>query len=171
MLEMVVLQAAVLQLKANPRGAFEGVVVEAKLERGRGPVATVLVQEGTLKIGDAVVVGQAFGRIKAMADYLGERIEEAGPSTPVEIVGLSETPLAGDRVEVEEDERSAREIAERRASEARGPASARYTPAHLTSGEGYGNEERDVEDVWRGRDTDNRPSGSGANSDGYREIY
>ena len=119
LLEMIILQAAVLQLKANPRGPFEGVVVEAKIEKGRGPVATMLVQEGTLHTGDAVVVGNAYGRIKAMTNYLGERIEEAGPSTPVEILGLSEAPMAGDKVEFQPDERSAREIGERRAEDAR----------------------------------------------------
>jgi translation initiation factor IF-2 len=119
LLEMVLLQAGVLQLKANPKGSFEGVVIEAKIDKGRGPVATILVQEGTLRIGDAVVVGSAFGKIKAMANYLGERIEEAGPSTPVEILGLSEAPLAGDKVEVEDDEKAARAIAEGRAQKAR----------------------------------------------------
>lgn len=119
LLEMILLQAEVLALKAHPKGPFEGVVVEAKIDKGRGPVATILVQEGTLHTGDAVVVGQAYGRIKAMTNYLGERIEEAGPSTPVEILGLSEAPLAGDKVVVEEDERSAREIATRRADETR----------------------------------------------------
>lgn len=115
LLEMILLQAEVLQLKADPKGKFEGVVVEAKLERGRGPVATILVQEGTLKTGDAVVVGNTFGRLKAMTDYRGERINDAGPSTPVEILGLSDVPMAGDKVESAIDERSAREIAENRA--------------------------------------------------------
>lgn len=119
LLEMILLQAGVLQLKANPKGNFEGVVIEAKIAKGRGPVATILVQEGTLRIGDAVVVGHSFGKIKAMENYLGERIEEAGPSTPVEILGLSEAPLAGDKVVIEEDERAARAIAEGRAESAR----------------------------------------------------
>ncbi len=119
LLEMILLQAGVLQLKANPKGECEGVVVEAKIEKGRGPVATILVQEGTLKIGDAVVCGTAYGRIKAMHNYLGERMDEAGPSTPVEILGLSEAPLAGDKVEVKDDERTAREIATKRSDDAR----------------------------------------------------
>jgi len=119
LLEMILLQAGVLQLKANPKGDVDGVVIEAKIEKGRGPVATILVQEGTLKIGDAIVCGTAFGRIKAMHNYLGDRIDEAGPSTPVEVLGLSEAPMAGDKVEVEEDERSAREIAQKRAESAR----------------------------------------------------
>ena len=115
LLEMILLQASVLELKADPRGKFEGIVIEAKLEKGRGPVATVLVQEGTLHIGDAVVVGNTYGRLKAMTDYTGERLTEAGPSVPAEILGLSDVPQAGDTVEAVEDERTAREIAEGRA--------------------------------------------------------
>ncbi len=119
LLEMILLQAEVMQLKADPKADVEGVVIEGKLERGRGPVATVLVQEGTLRVGDAVAVGETFGRIKAMTDYRGERLNEAGPSTPVEVLGLSDVPMAGDNVEVEEDERAARAIAEERAETAR----------------------------------------------------
>ncbi|MCO5295230.1 MAG: translation initiation factor IF-2 [Fimbriimonadaceae bacterium] len=115
LLEMVLLQAEVLGLQADPKGPLEGVVIEAKLEKGRGPVATLLIQEGTLKVGDTLVVGSTWGRIKAMHDYTGERIEEAGPSTPVEVLGLNETPLAGDTIERESDEREARERAEGRA--------------------------------------------------------
>ncbi|HVL39148.1 MAG TPA: translation initiation factor IF-2, partial [Fimbriimonadaceae bacterium] len=102
LLEAILLQAEVLELKADPKGRLEGVVIEAKLEKGRGPVATVLVQQGTLRIGDSVVVGSTYGRIKAMTDYKGERLTEAGPSTPVEILGLSDVPSAGDTVEVAE---------------------------------------------------------------------
>ena len=116
LLELILLQAEVMELKADPKAEMRGVVVEAKLEKGRGPVATILVQQGTLKVGDAVVVGQAFGRLKAMTDYKGTKITEAGPSTPVEILGLSEVPLAGDKVEFAVDERSAREVAEARAT-------------------------------------------------------
>jgi len=116
LLEMILLQAEVMQLKADPKAPVEGVVIEGKLERGRGPVATVLVQEGTLKIGDAVAVGATYGRIKAMTDYRGERLSEAGPSMPAEILGLSDVPMAGDALEVEEDERAARDIAEGRAT-------------------------------------------------------
>ncbi len=111
LLEMIILQAGVLSLTADPKGELEGSVVEAKLEKGRGPVATILVQQGTLRISDAVVVGQTFGKIKAMTDYTGARITEAGPSTPVEILGLSEVPQAGDKVESAEDERAARGLA------------------------------------------------------------
>jgi translation initiation factor IF-2 len=114
LLEMILLQAEVMDLKADPKGAFQGVVVEAKMEKGKGAVATVLVKEGTLRIGDSVVVGTSFGRLKAMDDYRGERILEAGPSTPVEILGLDEVPAAGDKVEVVDDERTARQIAEER---------------------------------------------------------
>ncbi|MCW5940892.1 MAG: translation initiation factor IF-2 [Fimbriimonadaceae bacterium] len=114
LLEMILLQAEVMQLTADPKGATRGVVVEAKLERGRGPVATVLVQEGTLRVGDAVAVTAAYGKIKAMTDYKGEKVDAAGPSAPVEILGLSEVPMAGDTVIVVKSERDAREIAEQR---------------------------------------------------------
>ncbi|MBL8048262.1 MAG: translation initiation factor IF-2 [Chthonomonas sp.] len=114
LLEMIALQADVMELKADPKGDFEGVVIEAKLDRGRGAVATILVQQGTLKVGDCVVIGNAWGKIKAMTDYLGERVKEAGPSMPVEILGLDEVPGAGESVRVHEDERSARNEAESR---------------------------------------------------------
>lgn len=114
LLEMVLLQAEMLQLKTDPKGKFEGVVIEAKLEKGRGPVATVLVQNGTLKVGDTVLIGSTYGRIKAMSDYKGERITEAAPSTPVEILGLDGVPKAGDSAIITEDERTARLIAEKR---------------------------------------------------------
>ncbi len=119
LLEMILLQAGILSLKADPKGTLAGVVVEAKMEKGRGPVATVLVQSGTLKVGDSVVVGTTFGKVRAMTNYLGEAISEAGPSVPAEILGLSDVPMAGDKVESHEDERSAREVAEARSSDAR----------------------------------------------------
>ena len=119
LLEMILLQAGILNLRGDPKATFEGVVIDAKLEKGRGPVATVLVQEGTLKIGDTLIVGNTFGKIKAMTDYKGERLMEAGPSMPAEILGLNDVPDAGDAVEVAEDERSAREVAEGRAKDAR----------------------------------------------------
>jgi translation initiation factor IF-2 len=119
LLEMILLQAEVLQLTADPKAKLQGTVIEAKLEKGRGPVATVLVQEGTLKVGDMLVVGQTFGRIKAMNNYLGERINEAGPSTPVEILGLNEVPAAGDQIEPAPDDRSARDLADGRKDTAR----------------------------------------------------
>lgn len=119
LLEMILLQAGILNLTADPNGKLEGVVIEAKLEKGRGPVATVLIQEGTLKISDALVVGKTYGRMKAMTNYLGERINSAGPSTPVELLGLNDVPMAGDSVEAAEDERSARIIGEERAEQDR----------------------------------------------------
>jgi len=119
LLEMILLQAEVLELKADPKAPVQGVVIEAKLEKGRGPVATVLIQNGTLKISDSLIVGNTFGRIKAMTDYTGARITEAGPSTPVEILGLSDVPQAGDRMEAVVDERTAREIATERQDEQR----------------------------------------------------
>ncbi|MCL6630622.1 MAG: translation initiation factor IF-2, partial [Armatimonadetes bacterium] len=102
-----------------PMGAVEATVIEAKLDKGKVPVATVLVQSGTLRQGDAVVVGQCYGRIKAMLDDRGQRIQEAGPSTPVEIIGLSAVPMAGDKLEVYATEREARQVAESRAEEDR----------------------------------------------------
>jgi translation initiation factor IF-2 len=119
LLEMILLQAEVLQLTADPKGELNGTVIEAKLEKGRGPVATVLVQEGTLRVGDMLIVGHAFGRIRAMTDYRGEKITEAGPSTPVELLGLSEVPAAGDRIELGADDRTARETAGGRKETAR----------------------------------------------------
>jgi translation initiation factor IF-2 len=119
LLEMILLQAGILNLTADPKGKLEGSVIEAKLEKGRGPVATILVQNGTLKVGDAIIVGQTYGRIRHMTDYLGEKLTEAGPSTPVEVLGLEAVPAAGDRVEFAEDERGARVIADVRAEDAR----------------------------------------------------
>jgi translation initiation factor IF-2 len=115
LLEMILLQAEMLQLQGDPKGKFEGVVIEAKLDKGKGPVATILVQEGTVHIGDSLIVGSVYGRIKAMNDYLGKPIKEAGPSTPVEVLGLSDVPLAGDTVRVATDEKKAREVANERA--------------------------------------------------------
>ena len=111
LLEQVLLQAEVLELKAPAEAAAQGVVVEARLDKGRGPVATVLVQTGTLKRGDIVLAGSAFGRVRAMIDEDGNAINEAGPSIPVEIQGLTEVPQAGDDFMVLTDERRAREIA------------------------------------------------------------
>jgi translation initiation factor IF-2 len=116
---LILLQAEVMELKADPKGLLSGVVIEAKLEKGRGPVATLLIQEGTLRIGDALLVGKTYGRIKAMTDYRGQRLTEAGPSSPVEILGLSDVPAAGDAVEWRPDERTAREDAEVRALDER----------------------------------------------------
>ncbi|MCI1692438.1 translation initiation factor IF-2 [Aneurinibacillus aneurinilyticus] len=118
-LEMILLVAEVQELKANPNKRARGTVIEAELDRGRGPVATILVQHGTLKIGDPIVVGTAFGRIRAMVNDKGRRIKEAPPSTPVEITGLNDVPQAGDQFMVFEDEKMARQVGERRSSSRR----------------------------------------------------
>ena len=115
LLEMSALQAEILELKANPNRAAKGVVIESRLDRGRGPVATVLVQTGTLKEGDAVVVGANSGRIRALLDAGGRKVKSAGPSDPVEILGLSGVPSAGDVLVAVSDERKARQIATMRA--------------------------------------------------------
>ncbi|HCN63358.1 MAG TPA: translation initiation factor IF-2 [Pseudomonas sp.] len=111
LLEAVLLQAEVLELKATPSAPGRGVVVESRLDKGRGPVATVLVQDGTLRQGDMVLVGSNYGRIRAMLDENGKAIKEAGPSIPVEILGLDGTPDAGDEMSVMTDEKKAREVA------------------------------------------------------------
>jgi len=116
LLEMVLLVADVAELKANPQGRPRGTVIEAELDKGRGAVATVLVQNGTLKVGDVVVAGQAYGRIRAMVNDHGKRIKEAGPSMPVEIQGLGDVPSAGDLFVVYDDERAARYLVEKRMS-------------------------------------------------------
>jgi translation initiation factor IF-2 len=117
--EVIALQAELLELKANPNRPAEGVVVEANLEVGRGAVATVLVQRGTLRVGDIVVAGSEWGRVRAMSDDTGRKVEEAGPSTPVEVMGLSGAPSAGDEFAVVESESRAREVAEFRSRRAR----------------------------------------------------
>ena len=118
LLEMVLLVAEVGELKANPNRLAIGTVIEAQLDKGRGSVATLLVQDGTLEIGSPVVVGNAFGRVRAMVNDLGRRVKSAGPSTPVEITGLNEVPQAGDRFVVFEDEKTARAVGESRATTA-----------------------------------------------------
>lgn len=115
LLEMILLVAEMNEYKANPNKRSRGTVIEAELDKGKGPVARVLVQHGTLKVGDAFVAGNCFGRVRAMVNDRGRRLKEAGPSTPVEITGLTEVPLAGDPFMVFEDERKARAIADRRA--------------------------------------------------------
>ena len=114
LLEMIILSADMMELKANPSRAAKGVVIEAKLDKGRGAVATVLVQNGTLKNGDIVIAGTATGRVRMMTNDKGERVNEAGPSFPVEIMGLSEAPNAGDVFNAVADERMARELVEQR---------------------------------------------------------
>ncbi|CAG1065748.1 Translation initiation factor IF-2 [uncultured bacterium] len=111
LLEMILLQSEVLELKANHTAAARGVVVEAKLDKGRGPVSTVLIQDGSLKVGDAIVSGMHYGRVRAMINDWGKRVEEAGPSMPIEIQGLSGVPQAGDIFVTVKDEATARQIA------------------------------------------------------------
>lgn len=110
LLEMIILQAEVMELKANPDKLAKGTIIEAKLDKGRGPVATVLVEEGTLKVGDPFVAGVHFGRVRAMVDDKGGKVEKAGPSMPVEVQGLPGVPLAGEKFIVVSDEKKAREI-------------------------------------------------------------
>ncbi|MBS0181867.1 MAG: translation initiation factor IF-2 [Nitrospira sp.] len=119
LLEMILLQAEVLELKADPHRQAKGTVIEAKIERGRGPVATVLVQSGTLRVGDAYVVGTFSGRVRALINDRGEKAQQAGPSIPVEVIGLPGVPSAGDVFHVVSNERVAREIAEERAQKRR----------------------------------------------------
>ena len=129
--EAILLQAELLELTANPDRAAEGIVIEAKVDRGRGAVATVLVQRGTLNVGDIVVAGAQWGRVRAMYDDHGGAAKEAGPAVPVEILGLSGVPLAGDEVVVVENERRAREVSEFRQARAREKEVARGAPLNL----------------------------------------
>ncbi len=119
LLEAIALQAEVLELKANPERDAEGVIVEAKLERGRGPVGTALVQRGTLKLGDLIVAGSSYGRVRALINDLGEQVKAVGPSVPVEVLGFDAAPEAGDQFAVVENEARAREITDYRQREKR----------------------------------------------------
>lgn len=119
LLEMVLLVSEMGELKANPQRLARGIVVEAELDKGRGPVATVLVQTGTLNIGDSVVVGSAHGRVRAMMDHQGGRAESVGPSTPVEVLGLNNVPEAGDVLVAVDDEKTAKAVAEKRVNKKR----------------------------------------------------
>jgi translation initiation factor IF-2 len=125
LLETIGLQAEILELKADPNRPAEGTVIEAKLDRGRGPVATVLVQRGTLRVGDLVVAGAEWGRVRALVSDTGLSVIGAGPSTPVEVLGFAGTPEAGDRLAVVESESRAREVTDYRARQKREKASAR----------------------------------------------
>ncbi|OYU43834.1 MAG: translation initiation factor IF-2 [Burkholderiales bacterium PBB4] len=131
LLEQVLLQAEVLELKAPVDAMAKGLVIEARLDKGRGPVATILVQSGTLKTGDVVLAGQTYGRVRAMLDENGKPIKSAGPSIPVEIQGLTEVPQAGDEFMVLSDERRAREIATYRAGKFRNTKLAKQQAAKL----------------------------------------
>ncbi len=114
LLEMVLLQSEVLELKANPNKPPVGTIVEAKIDKGRGPVATILVQEGTLKVGDIFVTGIHYGKVRALINDVGEKVKDAGPSTPVEVIGLDGVPLAGDTFVVVSEERTAKDVANNR---------------------------------------------------------
>ncbi|WP_428771331.1 translation initiation factor IF-2 [Vibrio sp.] len=131
LLETILLQAEVLELTAVEEGMASGVVVESRLDKGRGPIATVLVQSGTLRKGDIVLCGQEYGRVRAMRDETGEEVTEAGPSIPVEILGLSGVPAAGDEATVVRDERKAREVANYRQGKFREVKLARQQKAKL----------------------------------------
>ncbi|MEO0992916.1 MAG: translation initiation factor IF-2 [Pseudomonadota bacterium] len=131
LVENIVLQSELLELKANPDRPAEGAVIEAKLDVGRGPVATVLVQRGTLRTGDIFVVGEQWGKVRALINDQGERVDQAGPSVPVEVLGLNGTPEAGDVLNVVEDEGKAREIADYRQRSAREKAAAAGSRASL----------------------------------------
>ena len=131
LLEHVLLQAEVMELKAPADAAAKGLVIEAQLDKGRGPVATVLVQSGTLKVGDIVLAGQTYGRVRAMLDEDGKTAKDAGPSIPVEIQGLSDVPQAGDDFMVMLDERRAREVATYRAGKFRNTKLAKQQAAKL----------------------------------------
>ena len=124
LLDMVVLTAEMRELKANPNRAASGAVIEARLDKGRGPVATLLVQKGTLKQGDVIIAGTAVGRVRAMTDAKGKKLQTAGPSVPVEIIGMSEVPSAGDDFHAVADERMARELVEQRKDEQKNAANA-----------------------------------------------
>jgi translation initiation factor IF-2 len=114
LLEMILLQSDVLELKANPQAAASGVIIESRLDVGRGPVATMLVQRGTLRVGDAVVAGDAWGKVKALNDHNGKRVKDAGPGVPVEILGFDHPPAAGEVCRVVDNERVARQLAQQR---------------------------------------------------------
>ncbi len=131
LLEMIILQSEVLELDANPNRAATGTIIDAKIEKGRGVVATLLVQNGTLSIGDSIVCGSSFGRVRAIFDHLNKRIKKAGPSTGVEITGLNDVPVAGDRFFVVDDDKVARQFAERRQISERNEA-LNVTPVHVT---------------------------------------
>ena len=131
LLERIALEAEVMELKANPNRRGKGAVIEARLDKGQGPVATLLVQNGTLHKGDCLIAGTAVGRVRTMRDDKGREITEAGPSTPVEITGLTEVPEAGELFEAVEDEKLARELADKRTNEAKERQFASYTKVTL----------------------------------------
>lgn len=117
LLEAILLQAEILDLRADPKGNTEGVVIESKIEQGRGPMATLLIQSGTLNKGDFLVVGETYGRARSLIDHAGAQLQVAGPSTPIQILGLEEAPAPGDRLNIVKNEREAKKIAENRVNE------------------------------------------------------
>src|SRR5205823_5989179 len=129
LLEMLLLQSDVLELKANPNAEASGVIIESRLDVGRGPVATMLVQRGTLRVGDSVVAGDAWGKVKALNDHNGKRVKEAGPAVPVEILGFDKPPPAGEFCHVVENDRIARQMAQKRAQRIRTEMLARRNKA------------------------------------------
>lgn len=131
LLEMINLTADVMDLKANPNRRAKGAVIEARLDKGQGPVATVLIQKGTLKKGDSIIAGTSVGRVRTMRDADGQNLEEAGPSTPVEITGLTDVPSAGDLFDAVEDEKLARELADKRLFAVREEKLGNYTKVTL----------------------------------------
>ena len=119
LLDAVMLQAEMLELQANPERHAEGIVLEARLEKGKGPVASIIVQKGTLKHGDSIVIGNTYGRIRALSNFLGKKLKRAGPSSPVEIMGLNDVPVAGDDFIIVETDKAAKALAEHRAEQDR----------------------------------------------------
>ena len=141
LLELILLVSDMQELRANPARPARGTIVEARLDRGRGPVATVLVQEGTLRIGDAVVAGSTYGRVRAMTSERGERVAEATPATPVEVVGLNDVPTAGDLLEVVADDKLAKAVAEERRERQRAAEAAALRPGGEEAGAAAGPKE------------------------------
>ncbi len=133
LLEMILLVAELRDLRATPRGKAKGTVIESRLDPARGPMATVIVQSGTLRVGDPIVAGTTYGRVRAMLDEWGRQLKEAGPSTPAEIMGLNDVPEAGDKFEVANSEKEAREIAERKKEEKESAVSEGRRPIDLLS--------------------------------------
>ncbi len=132
LLEAIQVQAEVMELRENPKGTAEGIVIESKVELGRGPVATIIIQKGTLNKGDAIVVGETSGRARTLMDFTGKMINSAGPSTPVQILGLEEVPSPGDTVNVVKNEREAKKIVENRINERKQLANTEVAPAKLS---------------------------------------
>src|SRR5205085_12450789 len=129
LLDSILLQADVLGVKANPGADASGVIIESRLDVGRGPVATMLVQRGTLRVGDAVVAGDSWGRVKALNDYNGKRVKDAGPGVPVEILGFDKPPPAGELGRVVDNDRVARQTAQQRAQRKRAEMLAKRSKA------------------------------------------